>query len=109
VALPTFTPTAPRPSTRQNQWTAKCIKPNGIALLKDGAFLLAHLGVERGGIFKLERDGRTTPWLTRVDGVDLPPANFVVEDNAAVSGSPSAPASLRGRWATGRAATTALW
>jgi|JI10StandDraft_1071094.scaffolds.fasta_scaffold10048_4 sugar lactone lactonase YvrE len=60
----------------------EAIKPNGIALLKGGAFLLAHLGVERGGIFKLERDGRTTPWLTRVDGVDLPPSNFVVEDNA---------------------------
>ena len=58
------------------------LKPNGIALLRDGSFLLAHLGAERGGIFKLERDGNTTPWLLRVDGVDLPPSNFVVEDAA---------------------------
>lgn len=58
------------------------LKPNGIALLKDGSFLLAHLGAERGGIFSLQRDGTTAPWLLQVDGVDLPPSNFVVEDAA---------------------------
>ena len=26
--------------------------------------------------------GRSTPWLLRVDGVDLPPTNFVIEDGA---------------------------
>lgn len=56
------------------------LKPNGIALLRDGAFLLAHLGAERGGVFHLQRDGQTRPWLEQVDGVDLPPTNFVVED-----------------------------
>lgn len=58
------------------------LKPNGIALLRDGSFLLAHLGDERGGVFHLQRDGATAPWLLRVDGVDLPPSNFVVEDTA---------------------------
>ncbi|MFY3383771.1 SMP-30/gluconolactonase/LRE family protein [Paracidovorax sp. MALMAid1276] len=56
------------------------LKPNGIALLRDGSFLLAHLGAERGGIFHLKRNGITVPWLRQVGGVELPPCNFVVED-----------------------------
>ena len=59
---------------------APALKPNGIALLRDGSFLLAHLGDETGGVFRLQRDGRVTPWLMQADGVDLPPTNFVVED-----------------------------
>lgn len=58
------------------------LQPNGIALLRDGTFLLAHLGEERGGVFRLGRDGQVRPWLECVDGVDLPPTNFVVEDFA---------------------------
>ena len=58
----------------------EALKPNGIALLKDGSFLLAHLGAESGGIFRLHRDGRTEPFLRTVEGKDLPPSNFVVED-----------------------------
>ena len=58
------------------------LKPNGIALLRDGSFLLTHLGNDDGGVFQLQRDGRVTPWLLQVDGVDLPPTNFVVEDAA---------------------------
>ena len=58
------------------------LKPNGIALLRDGSFLLSHLGSDEGGVFHLQRDGRITPWLLQVDGVDLPPTNFVVEDAA---------------------------
>jgi sugar lactone lactonase YvrE len=57
------------------------LKPNGIALLQDGSFLLAHLGDERGGVFHLQRDGQTRPYLQTVDGLDLPPSNFVVEDH----------------------------
>jgi sugar lactone lactonase YvrE len=56
------------------------LKPNGIALLRDGSFLLTHLGNDEGGVFQLQRDGRVTPWLLQVDGVDLPATNFVVED-----------------------------
>lgn len=56
------------------------LKPNGVALLKDGSFLLAHLGAEQGGVFHLQRDGQTRPYLRTVDGLDLPPSNFVVED-----------------------------
>jgi sugar lactone lactonase YvrE len=58
------------------------LKPNGIALLRDGSFLLTHLGDDEGGVFRLQRDGEVTPWLQQVDGVNLPPTNFVVEDAA---------------------------
>ncbi len=56
------------------------LKPNGIALLADGSFLLAHLGAAQGGVFRLQRDGQTSPYLRTVDGIDLPPSNFVTED-----------------------------
>ena len=58
------------------------LKPNGIALLRDGSFLVTHLGDEQGGVFRLQRDGQVAAWLQHVDGVDLPPTNFVVEDAA---------------------------
>lgn len=56
------------------------LKPNGIALLSDGAFLVTHLGNDDGGVFRLDRQGQIRPWLARVDGADLPPTNFVVQD-----------------------------
>ena len=56
------------------------LKPNGIALLRDGSFLVTHLGNDAGGVFHLDRQGQIRPWLARVDGTDLPPTNFVVED-----------------------------
>lgn len=57
------------------------IKPNGVALLRDGSFLLAHLGADCGGVFHLQRDGQSRPFLQTVDGKDLPPTNFVLEDH----------------------------
>jgi sugar lactone lactonase YvrE len=56
------------------------LKPNGIALRRDGSFLLAHLGSEMGGVFSLQRDGTTMPVLREVDGIALPPTNFPLED-----------------------------
>jgi sugar lactone lactonase YvrE len=56
------------------------IKPNGIALCSDGSFLLAHLGDARGGVYRLRRNGETTPVLQQVEGVDLPPTNFPLLD-----------------------------
>jgi SMP-30/Gluconolactonase/LRE-like region len=58
------------------------MRPNGIALLRDGSFLLAQLGAEDGGVYRLQRDGQVEPWLLEVDGTPLPPTNFVVEDRA---------------------------
>ncbi len=56
------------------------VRPNGIALCRDGSFLLAHLGDESGGVFRLDRDGALRPVLTEVDGAPLPPTNYVLED-----------------------------
>lgn len=55
-------------------------RPNGIALRRDRSFLLAELGESQGGVFLLERDATLRPFLEQVDGVDLPPTNFVHED-----------------------------
>jgi sugar lactone lactonase YvrE len=56
------------------------LRPNGIALLADGSFLLAHLGAQDGGVYRLCRDGSVAPWLLSVAGQPLPPTNFVVQD-----------------------------
>ena len=56
------------------------LRPNGIALRRSGAFLLADLGETQGGVFELGRDGSVRPFLEEVDGVELPPSNFVAED-----------------------------
>jgi sugar lactone lactonase YvrE len=56
------------------------LRPNGIALLADGSFLLAQLGADDGGVYRLQRDGRVEPWLLAVDGLPLPPTNFVLPD-----------------------------
>jgi sugar lactone lactonase YvrE len=56
------------------------LKPNGVALLRDGSFLITHLGAAEGGVFRVQRNGQVQPWLQSVDGLDLPPTNFVVED-----------------------------
>lgn len=57
------------------------LRPNGIALEADGSFLLAHLGSEVGGIWRLTRDGQVSPYLTEIDGEPIPPSNYVVQDH----------------------------
>lgn len=56
------------------------LKPNGIALLPDGSFLLANLG-DAGGVWRLTRDSVATPWLMEVRGEPLPPCNYVLLDH----------------------------
>lgn len=56
------------------------ILPNGIALLKDGSFLLANIG-DAGGVWRLFRDGRVEPFLLELKGRSLPPCNFVMLDH----------------------------
>jgi len=55
------------------------LRPYGLALAADGAFLFAHLGDDGGG-WRLDRTGALTPVVTEVDGLPLPPANFVTID-----------------------------
>ncbi len=52
------------------------LKPNGIAVLADGSFLLANLG-RGGGVWQMQPDGETRPYLTEVDGRSISSANFV--------------------------------
>jgi sugar lactone lactonase YvrE len=56
--------------------------PNGIALLPDRSFLIADLG-PGGGVYHLARNGTLTPRLTEIDGMRLPPTNFVGIDRNA--------------------------
>ena len=58
----------------------KPLKPNGIALRADGSFLIADLSPDTGGVFQLQRNGQVRPLLEQVDGYDLPPTNYVLED-----------------------------
>lgn len=58
----------------------RALRPNGIALERDGAFLLADLGETEGGVFRLRRDGTVEPVVTAIDGRPLPPTNFVMLD-----------------------------
>jgi sugar lactone lactonase YvrE len=72
------------PDGTQSQYLGKgpdglALKPNGIALLRDGSFLLAQLGASDGGVYQLQRDGQVAPWLMTVQGQDLPPTNFIVQ------------------------------
>jgi sugar lactone lactonase YvrE len=74
--------TAVAPDGRQQTWRAETtldLRPNGIALAPDGSFLIANLGAD-GGVWRLQRDGALEPFVTEVDGVPLPPANFVTVD-----------------------------
>lgn len=55
------------------------LKPNGIALLRDGSYLIANLG-DDGGIWQLGADGSVRAYALEADGVAIPPANFVLPD-----------------------------
>ena len=55
------------------------LRPNGIAFLPNGDFLLANLG-DHGGVWRMDRDGHVSAFLTVLDGVPLPPVNFVHVD-----------------------------
>jgi len=56
------------------------LRPNGIALRRDGSFLLADLGDSLGGVYRIDRSGQLKPLLEQIDGIELPPTNFVHED-----------------------------
>ena len=71
------------PDGSQQTWLAANppveLRPNGIALMPDGTFLLANLG-DTGGVWRLHRDGTVLPFVTEVDATLLPPTNFVAND-----------------------------
>jgi sugar lactone lactonase YvrE len=57
------------------------LRPNGIALEAGGSFLVAHLGAEHGGLYRLHPDGACEPVLLEVNGQPLPPCNFPLVDS----------------------------
>ncbi len=57
------------------------LRPNGIALEPGGTILVAHLGSETGGVFRLDAEGYVEPVLTELEGRTLPPANFPYIDH----------------------------
>ena len=75
--------TVVHPDGQTHTWRAVSpavdLRPNGIAVASDGSFLIANLG-DDGGVWRLDRSGLLSPVLTEVDGVPLPPANFVTID-----------------------------
>jgi sugar lactone lactonase YvrE len=56
------------------------LRPNGIALERDGSFLLANLGSETGGVWRLDRQGQVRPVLVEIDGSPIPPSDFCTRD-----------------------------
>jgi sugar lactone lactonase YvrE len=61
--------------------TSKELKPNGIAIRRDQSFLLTNLSAEKGGIWSLIPGCSPEPYITEVDGKEIPPTNFVLVDN----------------------------
>lgn len=70
----------PDGSTSRILSRGRAVVPNGIALLADNSFLIAHLGAQDGGIFRLWPDGTLEPFLVELGGRPLPPSNFVHRD-----------------------------
>lgn len=58
----------------------RTLRPNGIALEAGGSFLIAHLGADDGGLFRLHPDGRVEDVALHIDGVAIPPSNFPLLD-----------------------------
>jgi sugar lactone lactonase YvrE len=56
------------------------MRPNGVALEPGGSVLLADLGVEEGGVWRLDPDGHVEPIVVEIAGHVLPPTNFVLRD-----------------------------
>ena len=76
-----------RPDGTQTLYTGQTVdlpeglRPNGIALDPDGSFLLANLGSEAGGVWRLTRDGQVAPYWTQIDGAQIAPSNYLVRDH----------------------------
>jgi sugar lactone lactonase YvrE len=71
------------PNGAQTQWLATALpfqlRPNGIAPTERGTLLVAHLG-NTGGVWEISSDGSVASVLKQVDGIALPPTNFVIRD-----------------------------
>ena len=53
------------------------IKPNGITILNKNSWLVTHLDETKGGVYKLSFDGCIEPFLLKIEGIPIPPTNYV--------------------------------
>ena len=67
------------PDGRQQLSGHSTLLPNGIALQRDGSFLIANLGAN-GGVWQIAPDGQASAWMTEVDGQVIDRVNFVTND-----------------------------
>lgn len=65
-----------RPSSPVGSETPTDFLCNGFSLLADGTFLVANLGAD-GGVWQIAKGASPVPVLLEVDGMQLPPTNFV--------------------------------
>ena len=54
-------------------------RPNGIALMPGGDFLITNMG-RAGGVWRVSRQGDVSPFATELAGFPLGPTNFVLVD-----------------------------
>lgn len=67
------------PDGQQHRLGTSRLVPNGIALQRDGSFLVADLG-EQGGVWRIDAQGAVQPWLMEFEGQPLPRVNYVTTD-----------------------------
>lgn len=68
-----------QPDGSQHLTGTSSLLPNGIAMEKDGGFLIANLGAA-GGVWRIGPDGAASVWLTEVEGRPVHHVNFVLND-----------------------------
>ncbi|MFN3685409.1 SMP-30/gluconolactonase/LRE family protein [Salinarimonas sp.] len=73
-------PTTGGVSRVEARGTNRPMRPNGIALEPGGSVLMADLGAESGGVFRLHPDGAVEPVIETFESRPLPPTNFVHRD-----------------------------
>ena len=69
-----------RPDGSQGFLGGSGIVPNGIALMRNGDFIIANLS-DDGGVWRLARDGAVRPYITEIEGKALGSVNFVRADH----------------------------
>lgn len=57
------------------------VRPNGIAVESSGSVLMAHLGDQVGGVYRLHPDGALEDVLIELDGLPLLPSNYIHIDH----------------------------
>lgn len=58
---------------------AEGFRPNGIALMPNGDFLITNMA-RAGGIWRVSKQGDISPFATELQGQPIPPTNFVLVD-----------------------------